>query len=62
VFGREQPINGSVYKWYKLFEQSGCICEAESEGRRPVTEAQVDTVRAVLIAFHATQTDMLPDR
>jgi hypothetical protein len=29
-----------------LFEQSGCIFKAESEGKGPVTEAQVDTVRA----------------
>jgi hypothetical protein len=52
VFGREQPINVSVYKWYKLFQKSGCVCKGESQGRLPVTEAQVDTFRA---AFDRSQ-------
>jgi hypothetical protein len=38
-----------INKWYKLFDQCGCICKGKSPGRRPVTEAQVDTVRAAFV-------------
>jgi hypothetical protein len=40
----EPPTKMLIYKWYKLFDQTGCICKGKSPGRRPVTEAQVDTV------------------
>jgi hypothetical protein len=49
VFGREQATKISIYKWYKLFDQTGCICKEKSPGRRPVTKAQVDTVSAAFV-------------
>jgi hypothetical protein len=39
----------SIYKWYKLFDKTGRICKGKSPGRRQVTEAQVDTVRAAFV-------------
>lgn len=33
-------------KWYNLFHQTGCICKGKSPGRKPVTQAPVDEVRA----------------
>jgi hypothetical protein len=49
VFGREPPTKISIYKLYKLFHQTGCICKGESPRRRPVTEAQMDTVLAAFV-------------
>jgi hypothetical protein len=31
----------SIYSWFKLFDQTGCVCKEESFERRPATEAQV---------------------
>jgi hypothetical protein len=30
VFGREPPTKISIFKWYKLLGQTGCICEGRS--------------------------------
>jgi hypothetical protein len=49
VFGREPPTKMSIYKWYRLFDQTGLTCEGRSPGRRLVTEAQVDTVRVAFV-------------
>jgi hypothetical protein len=29
VLGRDPLKKVSMYKWYKLFDQAGCICEEE---------------------------------
>jgi hypothetical protein len=44
MFGRELPTEMLIYKWYKLFGQTG-----KSPRTRKVTEAQVDTVRAAFV-------------
>jgi hypothetical protein len=49
VFGGEPATIMSICMWHKLFDQTGCICKEKSPGRRPVTEAQVDTVRAAFV-------------
>jgi hypothetical protein len=49
VFGREPATIMSIYMWHKLFDQTGCICKGKSPGRRPVTEAWVDIVRAAFV-------------
>jgi hypothetical protein len=38
-----------IYKWYKLFDQIGNICEGKGPGRRPVSDAQVDVFYATFI-------------
>jgi hypothetical protein len=48
VFGRQSPTKMSTYKWYKLLNQTGCICKAENPGRGPDIEAEADTVRVAL--------------
>jgi hypothetical protein len=49
VFGREPPTKMSIYKWCKLFDHTARIYKGRSHGRRPVTEAQVDTVPAAFV-------------
>jgi hypothetical protein len=49
TFGREPPTKISVYKWEKLFDQTGCIFKGKSPRIRPVAEAQVDTVCAAFV-------------
>jgi hypothetical protein len=31
-----------VQNWYKMFDQTGCICKGKSQGRRQVTETLCD--------------------
>jgi hypothetical protein len=49
VFGREPPTKMSIYKWYKLLDQTACICKGKGPRRRSVTEAQTDTVHAASV-------------
>jgi hypothetical protein len=49
VLGREPATIMSICMWHKLFDQTGCICKEKSPGRRPVTEAQLDTFHAAFV-------------
>jgi hypothetical protein len=44
-FGKEPPSYHSVLKWYRISQETGCICE----GRPSVTETQVDAVRQAYV-------------
>jgi hypothetical protein len=39
----------SIYKWHKLFNKTGSICEAKDTRRPQVNEAQDDEVRAAFV-------------
>jgi hypothetical protein len=43
-FGKEPPSNYSVLKWYRISQETGCICKVKSPGRPSRTEAQVVAV------------------
>jgi hypothetical protein len=39
----------SIYKWYKWFDPTGCICKGKSPKRQTVTKAQMNTIQAAFI-------------
>jgi hypothetical protein len=64
VFGREPPTKMSVYKWYKLFDQTGCICKGE-KGKAPRDDQSLNLrwIQFVQLSFavHTNQPGMVPD-
>jgi hypothetical protein len=49
VSGKDLPTKMLIYKWYKMFDQTGCIHKGRVHGRIAVAEAQLDTVCVAFI-------------
>lgn len=47
----------TIYKWCKLFNETGCIFKGQSPGKRPVTEAKANNVGTALFFSQFAKVD-----
>ncbi|PNF42612.1 hypothetical protein B7P43_G01283 [Cryptotermes secundus] len=45
-FGINQPCPKNIRRWFRQFQESGCLCKGKSPGRPRVSEEQVARIRA----------------
>lgn len=57
-YGIDAPTTQSIRRWYKQFEETGCLCKGKSTGRPSVSDDNVERIREterVLNAVRASQ-------
>ncbi|PNF43528.1 hypothetical protein B7P43_G03919 [Cryptotermes secundus] len=45
-FGSNPPCPKNIRRWFRQFQESGCLCKGKSPGRSRVSEEQVARIRA----------------